>query len=124
MPISTQNMVKDTHTKHDVIVSDLYPPQLPSNSHVGLTHYKRGCLPPPRSLASCPLASPLSPFPSPLSPHGHGLPLLLYSLPLSAFLCLYYPLNSLPHALNKLYSILYRCVAGPSGGRDALAWAC
>ena len=37
MPISTQNMVKDTHTKHDVIVSDLYPPQLPSNSQVGLT---------------------------------------------------------------------------------------
>jgi hypothetical protein len=35
----------------------------------------------------------------PLSPH----PLVLL---LSAFLCLYYSLNSPPHALNKLYSIL------------------
>jgi hypothetical protein len=48
----------------------------------------------------------LLPFPSLLSPGGHGRPLLLYSLPLSAFLCLYYSLNSPPHALNKLYSIL------------------
>ena len=55
---------------------------------------------------------------------GHGQPLLLYSLPLSAFLCLYYPLNSPPHALNKLYSILYHQVAGLSGGRAASAWAC
>jgi hypothetical protein len=39
------------------------------------------------------------------------------TLLLSAFLCLYYPLNS-PHALNKLYSLLYHPVAGPSG-----AWA-
>ena len=36
------------------------------------------------TLASC--LPPLSPFPSPLSPHGHGWPLLPYSLPLSAFL--------------------------------------
>ena len=62
------------------------------------------------SLVSC-LPSWALP-PSPLSPHVHGQPLLLYSLPLSAFLCLYYPLNSLPHALNKLYSMH---VAGPSG---------
>jgi hypothetical protein len=42
---------------------------------------------------------------------------------LSPSLCLYYPLNSPPYALNKRYSILYPRVAGPSGGRDALAWA-
>ena len=28
-----------------------------------------------------------------------------------------------PHALNKLYSMLYCPVAGPSGGRDVSAWA-
>ena len=50
----------------------------------------------------------LPPFPH--SPRGHGQ--LLLSL-LSAFLCLYYPLNSPPHALNKLYSILYHCVLVP-----------
>ena len=66
---------------------------------------------------------PLSPFPSSLSPHGHGQPLLLYSLLLSAFLCLYNPLSSPPHALNKLYSILYLCVAGSSEEGGALAWA-
>jgi hypothetical protein len=49
------------------------------------------------------------------------LPITL--LPLSAFLCLYYPFNSPPHALNKLYSILYHHVAGHSVGRDALTWA-
>jgi hypothetical protein len=48
----------------------------------------------------------------------------LYSIsPLSLSLCLYYTLNSPPHALNKLYAILYPHVAGPSGRRDALAWA-
>ena len=37
---------------------------------------------------------------------SHGQPLLLlYSLLLSAFLCLYYSLNSPPHALNKLYTV-------------------
>jgi hypothetical protein len=46
------------------------------------------------------------PFTSPLSPCSHGWPLLLYSLLLSAFFCLYYSLNSPFHALNKLYSIL------------------
>jgi hypothetical protein len=43
-------------------------------------------------------------------------------VPLSDFLCLYYLLNSPSHALNKLCSILYSHVAGPSGGRNALAW--
>ena len=78
------------------------------------------------ALASCSLApswSPSLPIPFPLSPRGHGQPLLLYSLLLSAFLCLCYPLNSPPRALNKLYSILYCRMAGPSQGRDALAWA-
>ena len=53
------------------------PPQLPGSSHIGLAHYKGGCLLSPPSLvslillllllslASCPLASPLSPYPSP-----------------------------------------------------------
>ena len=57
-------------------------------------------------LLSCSPSLPI-PFPSLLSPHGHGRPLLLYSLLLSAFLCLCYSVNSPPHALNKLYSILY-----------------
>jgi hypothetical protein len=71
-------------------------PQLPGNSQVGLTHYKRGCLPPRPSLAllGSSLSSPIL-IPLLLSPHGHGQPLLPYSLPLSAFLCLYHPLNSL-----------------------------
>jgi hypothetical protein len=34
-----------------------------------------------------------------------GLYFSTLSLSLSAFLCLYYPFNSPPHALNKLYSI-------------------
>ena len=68
------------------------------------------------SLDSCPLCFSLF-------PRGLGRPLRLYSLLFSAFFCLCYSLNSPPHALNKLYSILYRCVSGPSGGRDASAWA-
>ena len=70
-------------------------PQLPGNSQVGLAHYKRGCLSPPLSysyscfllaflLPSFPLAPPIPTFLSPLSPCGHGWPLLLYSLLLSA----------------------------------------
>ena len=107
----------------------LFRSQLPSNNQVGLTHYKRGCLPPPPSLDlllssfSLPFLGsslPPSPISFSLSPCVHGQPLLLYSLPLSAFLCLYYPLNSPPHALNKLYSILYCHVAGPSGGKTCL----
>ena len=49
-------------------------------------------------------------FPS-SSPPVHGWPLFLYFsislFSLYAFLCLYYPLHCPPHALNKLYSILY-----------------
>jgi hypothetical protein len=73
-----------------------------------------GCLFPPPSLilASCLLLS------------CHGWPLLLYSLPLSVFLCPCYPPNSPPHSLNKLYSILCSYVAAPSGGRNGLAWPC
>lgn len=56
------------------------------------------------TLVSC--LPPFAPFPFPLSPHSHGLPLLLYSLLLSDFLCRYYSLNYPPHALTKLYSIL------------------
>jgi hypothetical protein len=98
------------------------PPQLPGNSHVCLAHYKRGCLSPPLVFVSLLPLALLSP-PLSLPPLcGHGWPLLLYSLPLSAFPCLYYSLNSPPHALNKLYSMLY-CVAGPSGWRDSLEWA-
>jgi hypothetical protein len=43
---------------------------------------------------------------------------LCFSLPL-----LNSPLNSPSHTQNKLCSILYLCVAGPAGGRHALAWA-
>ena len=74
-----------------------------------------GCLPPPLAL-SCALTpaslpcllplAPLSPHSSPISSRGHGQPPLLYSLPLSTFLCLNCSLNSPPHALNKLYSML------------------
>jgi hypothetical protein len=60
--------------------------------------YKNGI----SSLASLLHLALFVPFPSPLSPRGHGPPLLLYSL-LSASTAL---LNSPPHALNKLYSIL------------------
>jgi hypothetical protein len=77
--------------------------------------------------AACPLLLLLSllpsltltslPFPSPFSSCGHRWSLLLYSLLLSAFLCLSYPLSSPLHALHKLYFMLYRHVAGPSGGR-------
>jgi hypothetical protein len=62
------------------------------------------------------------PLPPPPRSLSLSLPLSL-SLSLSLFLSLYYPLNSPPYALNKVYSILY-CVASLSGGRDASAWAC
>jgi hypothetical protein len=78
-------------------------PQLSGNSQACLIHYKRGCLAPPLLLLLCPLAPyQLSKFLSPLP--IHVLMASLYSS-LSAFLCLYYPLNSPPHALNKLYTI-------------------
>ena len=98
-------------------------PQLLGNSQVCLTHYKRGCLPPPLSLAlahfSFSLPS-LSPFLSPLSMCSWPTSTPLRSLSLFLTLCL--SLNSPCHALNKLYSILYCHVAGTSGGRDASAW--
>jgi hypothetical protein len=75
-------------------------------------------------LLPTPLPFPIpSPFPSPslqvvmASLYFSNLSL---SLPLSASTTL---LTLLPHALNKLYSILYCHVAGPSGQRGGLAWA-
>lgn len=50
---------------------------------------------------------------SPLSPHVHS----------QALLSLLSQFPSSFHALNKLYSILYHCMAGTSGGKDASAWA-
>jgi hypothetical protein len=72
-------------------------PQLPGNSQVGLTHYKRGCLPPPPSLALPFLLLlsflPTPPVPSPLS--FHVLMASLYSCsPL--LLSLYLSLPLLP----------------------------
>jgi hypothetical protein len=52
-------------------------------------------------------------------------PSLPPSLPLSLCPSLslpFYSLSSPPRALNKLYSILYHLVAGPSEGRDTSAW--
>jgi hypothetical protein len=96
-------------------------PQLPGNSQVCLTLYKRSCLP----LLSYPLTysfpflSLLFPFPSSLLFSSLLFSSLLFSsllfssllslfLPpsLSAFLYLY-SLNSASYVLNKLYSILY-----------------
>jgi hypothetical protein len=93
---------------------------------VCLTHCKRGCSPHPLSsllalTLSSPPTSPLSLFPSPLSPCAHGQPLFLFSLSvslslslslspsLSLFLCLYYPLNSPPHVMSKLYYSIPSC---------------
>jgi len=99
--------------------------QLPSNSQVGLTLTVKGAACPLLSLALF-LLLPLLTFSLPI-PFSFSLcswlflysstPLVLYSsiTSLSAFLCLYYPLKSPPHALNKLYSILYLPEAGPSG---------
>ena len=102
-------------------------PQLPGNHQVCLTHYKRARLTPSFSVLLflfCPPApaSPLSPSsPSSLTT-GSWLPSTpLFSL--SVCLCLY-SLNSPLNSLSKLYCIIYHCVAGSSGGRDALAWAC
>ena len=67
-------------------------PQLPGNSQVCLTHYKRGCVPLLSLLLSCSCSALL--FLLPLSPHSlpHSLHVLmasLYSSTLSDFLCLY-----------------------------------
>ena len=93
--------------------------QLPGNSQVSLTHYKRGCLPPPLSLVlliSCFSLALVLPFLSiPFPSH--------FSLCVSLSVCLSVSLSlslSLPFsastALNKLYSILHHPVAGPSCG--------
>jgi hypothetical protein len=93
-------------------------PQLPGNSQVGLTYYKRGSFPPPRSLA--PSSRPFPP--PPLSKYSWlaSSPLLLGFSTLSAFLHLYYPLDSPPHALNKLCSI--PSCGWSLRGRDVSAW--
>jgi hypothetical protein len=109
--------VHSTITVSVGILSRLHP-TLPDNSQVCLTHYKRSCWGPSFLLLFSSLSTPSFPFPPPCA---HGWPLLLYFLP--SLLCLYYPLKSPPYTLNKLYSILYHHVAGPSGGRDASAWA-
>jgi hypothetical protein len=85
-------------------------PQLPDNSQVCLTHYKRGCLPPPVSLALA--FSPHSLYP-PFTCSWLASTSLF--LPLSPLLCLYYLLNFPRHALNKLYSILYHLWLVPQG---------
>jgi hypothetical protein len=69
-------------------------PQLPGKSQVSLTHYKRGCLPPPLSLV---LFSSIALFPFYLySPPPLFPPV---SIPLSLPLCL-----SLSRLLHKLPS--------------------
>ena len=57
-------------------------PQLPGNSQVCLTHYKRGCLPP---LLSCLLAPALSSCPTPPPPHSPHLSLSLHMLMASLY---------------------------------------
>lgn len=82
-------------------------PQLPDNSQVSPTHYKRGCSTPPSlSCSSSLILFLLSPnSPPPLCPYAHGWPLLSLSL-----------------SLNKLYSILCFVCLVPYGGRDISAW--
>jgi hypothetical protein len=94
-------------------------PQLPGNSQVVLTYYKRGCLPPPPSLThllsySCllPPCSPCLPILFPLSPRGHGLHLLLYSPSLCLSLALLPPLP-----MPWINSILYYTVVWLAPGR-------
>ena len=104
-------------------------PQLPGNGQVCLTHYKRGCLPPPPSCSLASLLSlcPLSPSPSlpihPTTTTCHGSSLFSSTLSLCFSLSLL-PLNSPPHALNKLFytilSVVWLC---GSGGKDTSAWA-
>jgi hypothetical protein len=79
--------------------------------------------------AACPLLSLLlscsCPPPSPSLFSLHMFMASLYSFTLSFCLSLSLLPSQFPppppHALNKLYSILYRHVACPSGGRDACA---
>ena len=65
----------------------------------------------------CPLSLALL---LPLSPHSHGCPLLLYSLPLSAFLCLYFPLSS-PSRHNNKYLKTMDCLFS-SGSTKLEQW--
>jgi hypothetical protein len=85
-------------------------PGLPGNNQVCLTHYKRGCLPPPHSLALllCPLAPmpTLSPLPSLLS--LHMLRARLYSS--SLCLCL-----SLSYVRPALEEFCFRLQSGNQG---------
>ena len=69
------------------------------------------------------VSSPFPPLPSLHVPRPASNRFLSLSLCLSVCLCLYYPLNSPPPVLNKLYSILCHSVAATPGGRDALVWA-
>ena len=93
-------------------------PQLPGNSQMYLTHYKRGCLPLLTLLFSCSCSYSLSlslhPL-LPLFPGAHGCPPLSLSVSLS--------LNSYPNALNKLFCTIQSCGWNLRGGRDASAWA-
>jgi hypothetical protein len=118
----TKQQQKRASTRHQDYFREQYllafclssTPQLPGNSQVCLTHYKRGCL----TSCSC-SCSVFLPLPH-LSPHQllftcswpASISLLLFS---SLSLCLYYPLNSPLHALNKLYSILYHHVPQAEG---------
>jgi hypothetical protein len=100
-------------------------PQLPGNSQVCLTHYKRGCLPPFSLLLlpSCSL-SVLSPLPPSLlilslpPPRAHGWPPLL-SLSLSLSLSL-----PCPASTTLLTPLPMPCIVWlVPWGRDASAWA-
>ena len=135
LPVFSEVTTELTTTKQNSRVCHLLgsclnsTPQLPGKGQVGLDHHEWGYLRVPLSLTLLlPACSSLVllGFSLPFShfPRSHGQPLLLYPPLLSAFLCLYYSLNSLPQALNNLYSILYGDVAGLSGAREALAWAC
>jgi hypothetical protein len=94
-------------------------PQLPGNSWLCLTHFKRVCLSPTLTSPLAPTTSPISALhsPPPLSARAHDWTLFLLSLSLSLSLALALALSLF------LSSILYRCMAGPSGGRDTSAWA-
>jgi hypothetical protein len=86
-------------------------PQLPGNSQVCLIHYKRGCVPSPHSLPLfpfCPFSLPPPPPSLFTFSWSASTPLsACLSVTLSLLFCLYSLFNFPPHALNKLYSILY-----------------
>jgi hypothetical protein len=106
--------------------------QLPGNSQIGLTHYKRGCLPPPCSLydllTSCLLLSCLSLL-LPCSPHsltlsfyfviaGLYLFTLSLSLPFFSSTTLLTPLPTIWINSILYYSILWLFPGGGGGGRE------